>query len=104
MAKTGINVDLSTVIDWVFKWIEKHSVIVDSKGNIIEDSFIGIGDKKLSDFINLKIEEAKGKYIDEYYKDWCGKHHTENSCHPVHDSSECTDFAEYVINELSKLK
>jgi len=35
------------------------------------------------------------KQIDEIYKDWCGEHHTVNSCHPVHDSAEACDFAEY---------
>ena len=35
------------------------------------------------------------KHIDEIYKDWSGVHHTVNSCHPVHDSAECCDFAEY---------
>lgn len=35
------------------------------------------------------------KHIDEIYKDWCGEHHTTNSCHPVHDSAEACDFAEY---------
>ena len=39
------------------------------------------------------------KHIDEYYKDWCGEKHTTNSCHPVHDSAECTDFAEYYHKE-----
>jgi calcineurin-like phosphoesterase len=35
------------------------------------------------------------KHIDEIYKDWCGEHHTTNSCHQVHDSAEACDFAEY---------
>ena len=39
------------------------------------------------------------KHVDEHYKDWCGKHHTVNSCHPVHDSAEACDFAEYYHKE-----
>ncbi len=38
------------------------------------------------------------KHIDDHYKDWCGESHTTNSCHPVHDSAACTDFAEYYRN------
>ncbi len=37
--------------------------------------------------------------MDEIYKEWSGKHHTENSCHPVHDSAEAMDFAQYYHNE-----
>jgi hypothetical protein len=40
------------------------------------------------------------KHIDEHYKDWCGEHHTVNSCHPVHDSAATCDFAEYYAKEL----
>ena len=40
------------------------------------------------------------KHIDEHYKDWCGVKHTVNSCHPVHDSAECCDFAEYYAKLL----
>lgn len=29
------------------------------------------------------------------YFDWCGHHHLEHSGHPVHDSAETIDFAEY---------
>ncbi len=39
------------------------------------------------------------KNMDEIYKEWSGKHHTENSCHPVHDSAEAMDFAQYYHNE-----
>jgi hypothetical protein len=42
------------------------------------------------------------KHIDEYYKEWCGEHHTVNSCHPVHDSAEACDFAEYYHKEKSE--
>ena len=42
------------------------------------------------------------KHINEYYKDWCGEHHTTNSAHPVHDSAEVCDFAEYFFSERSK--
>ena len=40
------------------------------------------------------------KHIDEIYKDWCGVHHTVNSCHPVHDSAEACDFAEYYHKQI----
>lgn len=39
------------------------------------------------------------KHIDEHYKDWFGEHHTVNSCHPVHDSAEACDFAEYYFKQ-----
>ncbi|NLF84348.1 MAG: hypothetical protein GX568_10290 [Candidatus Gastranaerophilales bacterium] len=42
------------------------------------------------------------KTIDDHYKDWCGEHHTTNSAHPVHDSAEACDFAEYYFKEKSK--
>lgn len=42
----------------------------------------------------------KAKHIDEYYKDWCGEHHTTNSCHPVHDSAEVTDFAKFYHSQM----
>ncbi|NOU19406.1 MAG: hypothetical protein HOO91_17760 [Bacteroidales bacterium] len=42
------------------------------------------------------------KYIDEYYKEWCGEHHTTNSGYPVHDSAETTDFAEYYYKQKSE--
>jgi hypothetical protein len=42
------------------------------------------------------------KHIDEIYKDWCGESHLTNSCHPVHDSAEACDFAEYYHNEMQK--
>ena len=44
------------------------------------------------------------KTIDEHYKDWCGEHHTVNSAHPVHDSSECCDFAEYYHAQVKQEK
>ena len=40
------------------------------------------------------------KTIDEIYKNWCGESHTTNSAHPVHDSSEAQDFAQYYYNEM----
>lgn len=40
------------------------------------------------------------KHIDEIYKDWCGESQIDNSCHPVHDSAEAIDFAEYYHNEM----
>jgi hypothetical protein len=39
------------------------------------------------------------KNIDKHYKDWCGEHHTVNSCHPVHDSADACDFAEYFFKQ-----
>jgi len=47
------------------------------------------------------------KHIDEIYKEWCGEHHTTNSCHPVHDSAEACDFAEYyheVMTEANEVQ
>jgi hypothetical protein len=46
-----------------------------------------------------KVIEKNMKNLDDYYKDWSGVHHTINSCHPVHDSSEACDFAEYYNRE-----
>ena len=48
------------------------------------------------------------KSNDEYYKEWCGEHHTVNSGYPVHDSAEAVDFAEFYFKQrldviLSKL-
>ena len=42
------------------------------------------------------------KNIDDYYKDWCGESHTVNSCHPVHDSAELEDFAQYYFDQITK--
>lgn len=39
------------------------------------------------------------KHIDEIYKEWSGVHHTVNSCHPVHDSEEACDFAEFYAKQ-----
>jgi len=41
--------------------------------------------------------EINSKKLDELYKEWSGEHHTTNSNKQVHDSSECTDFAEYCL-------
>lgn len=41
--------------------------------------------------------EINSKKIDELYKEWSGEHHTTNSNKPIHDSAECTDFAEYCL-------
>ena len=41
--------------------------------------------------------EISSKRIDELYKEWSGEHHTNNSCRPVHDSAEATDFAWYCM-------
>lgn len=41
--------------------------------------------------------EINSKKIDELYKEWSGEHHTTNSNKQVHDSAECTDFAEYCL-------
>ena len=40
------------------------------------------------------------KHITEYYKDWYGESHTANSCHPVHDSAEAIDFAEFYHKQM----
>lgn len=40
------------------------------------------------------------KHINEHYKEWCGDSHNVNDCHPVHDSSETIEFAEYYSKEL----
>lgn len=45
------------------------------------------------------IDTKPRKHIDEIYKDWCGESHLTNSCHPVHDSAETTDFAAFYHNE-----
>ena len=42
----------------------------------------------------MKIKSNK---INELYEEWSGEHHTNNSNKQVHDSAECTDFAEYCI-------
>jgi predicted RNase H-like HicB family nuclease len=39
------------------------------------------------------------KTVEEIYRKWSGINHTVNSGHPVHDSSEACDFAEYFFNE-----
>jgi hypothetical protein len=41
--------------------------------------------------------EINSKKLDELYKEWSGEHHTTNSNKKVHDSAECTDFAEYCL-------
>lgn len=41
--------------------------------------------------------------INEIYKEWCGTDKHINDCHPVHDSSETIEFAEYYSNEYLKL-
>ena len=42
------------------------------------------------------------KNIDELYKEWCGESHITNSCHPVHDSAEACDFAEYYHKQMEE--
>ena len=42
----------------------------------------------------MKIKSNK---INELYEEWSGEPHTNNSNKQVHDSAECTDFAEYCI-------
>jgi len=41
--------------------------------------------------------EINSKRLDELYKEWSAEHHTTNSNKPVHDSSECIDFAKYCL-------
>jgi len=45
------------------------------------------------------VDNSKPDY-DRMYKDWNGDHHTANSCHPVHDSAEAIDFAQYCVKEI----
>jgi hypothetical protein len=52
----------------------------------------------------LVEEKQSVRHIDEHYKDWCGEHHTVNSCRPVHDSAEACDFAEYYHKQLIEEK
>jgi hypothetical protein len=44
--------------------------------------------------------EINRKKLDELYKEWSGEHHTTNSNKKVHDSAECTDFAEYCLKYI----
>jgi len=44
------------------------------------------------------------KHIDEIYKDWCGTDRHTNDCHPVHDSSETIEFAEYYHREMKQVE
>lgn len=41
--------------------------------------------------------EINSKKLDELYNEWSGEHHTTNSNKQVHDSADCTDFAEYCL-------
>ena len=43
------------------------------------------------------MKAVDSKKLDELYKEWSGEHHTTNSNKQVHDSAECTDFAEYCL-------
>ena len=43
------------------------------------------------------------KHVDEHYEDWCREYYTVNSSHPVHDSAEACDFAEYYFKLLIDL-
>lgn len=40
----------------------------------------------------MNKEETK---TEKLYKEWCGEDRHLNDCHPVHDSSEVIEFAEY---------
>lgn len=42
------------------------------------------------------------KHVDEHYEDWCVEYYTVNSSHPVHDSAEACDFAEYYFKQRIK--
>lgn len=50
----------------------------------------------------IKMIGINSKKIDELYKEWSGDHHTTNSNKLVHDSSECTDFAEFCLKYASE--
>lgn len=43
------------------------------------------------------------KDINEIYKEWCGEDMHVNDCHPVHDSTETIEFAEYYAEQLKIL-
>lgn len=38
---------------------------------------------------------------EKLYKEWCGEDRHLNDCHPVHDSSEVIEFAEYCLKAQS---
>ena len=48
------------------------------------------------------MRAINSKKLDELYKEWSGEHHTINSGRPIHDSAECTDFAEYCLKYAFK--
>ena len=37
---------------------------------------------------------------EDLYEEWCGEDRHVNDCHPVHDSSEAIEFAEYDHKEM----
>ena len=37
---------------------------------------------------------------EKLYEEWCGNNRHENDCHPVHDSSEVIEFAEYYYKKM----
>lgn len=42
--------------------------------------------------------------VQELYEEWCGEDRHVNDCHPVHDSSETIEFAEYYYNAMKELE
>lgn len=61
MTKKKVTRESFRVVQWCFEWIEKHSVIKDKNGNIIEDAIVDIGDIKLSEFLLKKESENKNE-------------------------------------------
>lgn len=41
---------------------------------------------------------------EELYEEWSGKDRHVNDCHPVHDSTETIEFAEYYHNNITNLR
>lgn len=42
--------------------------------------------------------------IEQMYEEWCGESRHINDCHPVHDSSETIEFAEYYHLNMKTFK
>jgi hypothetical protein len=42
--------------------------------------------------------------VEELYEEWSGEDRHVNDCHPVHDSSQTIEFAEYYYNAMQELE
>lgn len=40
--------------------------------------------------------------IKKMYEEWCGEDRHVNDCHPVHDSSDAIEFAEYCNTQIEQ--